>query len=70
VVVGISLLSPCRFRFRRGRTGAWETTEVQLNPRSIYVLTGAARKEWQHGIPAVSETRYSLTFRTLRAKAG
>jgi alkylated DNA repair dioxygenase AlkB len=67
-VVGISLLSPCRFRFRRGRAGAWETTEVQLVPRSIYVLTGPARTEWEHSIPAVSELRYSITFRTLRER--
>ena len=66
VVVGISLLAPCRFRFRRGETRAWETTEVPLAPRSIYMLTGPARSEWQHSIPAVSALRYSLTFRTLR----
>jgi len=66
VVVGISLLAPCRFRFRRGETRAWETAEVSLAPRSIYVLTGAARSEWQHSIPAVTSLRYSVTFRTLR----
>jgi alkylated DNA repair dioxygenase AlkB len=66
VVVGISLLSSCRFRFRRGRTRAWDTTEILLRPRSIYVLTGPARTEWQHSIPAVTSPRYSVTFRTLR----
>jgi alkylated DNA repair dioxygenase AlkB len=65
VVVGISLLAPCRFRFRRGRTGAWETAELALLPRSIYVLTGPARTQWQHGIPAVTQLRYSITFRTM-----
>lgn len=69
IVIGISLLAPCRFRFRRGRTGAWETTERIVNPRSIYVLTGPARTEWQHGIPAVKALRYSVTFRTLRKKS-
>src|SRR4051812_14737545 len=34
IVVGVSLLSPCRFRFRRGPTGARETFELQLPPRS------------------------------------
>jgi alkylated DNA repair protein (DNA oxidative demethylase) len=66
IVVGVSLLSACRFRFRRGRTGAWETRELRLEPRSVYVLTGPARSEWQHSIPAVSELRYSITFRTVR----
>ena len=65
LVVGISLLSSCRFRFRRGATRAWETAELLLRPRSLYVLTGAARSQWQHSIPAVSELRYSITFRTM-----
>ena len=66
VVVGISLLSDCRFRFRRGAIGAWETREVRMVPRSIYMLTGAARSEWQHSIPAVAALRYSITFRTMK----
>jgi alkylated DNA repair dioxygenase AlkB len=66
IVVGISLLSPCRFRFRRGKVRAWETMEVPLPPRSAYVLTGPARTEWEHSIPPVKEMRYSITFRTLR----
>ena len=65
-VVGISLLSSCRFRFRRGKVRAWETREVLLMPRSAYVLRGPARSEWEHSIPPVKELRYSITFRTLR----
>lgn len=65
-VVGISLLSGCRFRFRRGKVRAWETRELPLEPRSAYVLRGPARKEWEHSIPPVKELRYSITFRTLR----
>ena len=68
VVVGISLLSSCRFRFRRGKVRAWETAEIMLEPRSTYVLAGPARLEWEHGIPAVKQTRYSITFRTLRIR--
>lgn len=66
IVIGISLLSACRLRFRRGKVRAWETAEVLLPPRSAYVLDGPARREWEHSIPAVSELRYSVTFRTLR----
>ena len=40
--------------------------EVALEPRSAYVLTGPARTQWEHSIPPVKETRYSITFRTLR----
>ena len=66
IVIGISLRSACRFRFRRGKVRAWETAEVLLQPRSAYVLTGPARTQWEHGIPPVKELRYSITFRTLR----
>ncbi len=68
IVVGISLLSACRFRFRRGKVRAWETVDVPLPPRSAYVLTGPARTEWEHSIPPVKELRYSITFRTLRKR--
>jgi len=67
IVIGVSLLSACRFRFQRGRVGARETRSVALEPRSAYVLDGAARWHWQHSIPAAREARYSVTFRTLRS---
>lgn len=65
-IVGVSLLSLSRMRFRRGETGAWQTTAVELEPRSAYVLSGEARSQWQHMIPPVEALRYSITFRTLR----
>ena len=68
IVIGVSLLSWCRFRFRRGRVGAWETAELPLPPRSAYVLTGPSRTEWEHSIPPLKELRYSVTFRTLKKK--
>jgi alkylated DNA repair dioxygenase AlkB len=68
-VAGISLQALCRMRFRRGRTRAWETAELTLEPRSAYVLSGPARAQWQHHIPAVTEERWSMTFRTLRHAA-
>ena len=64
-VVGVSLGSACRMRFRRKRDEAWETYTHILEPRSAYVLGGAARSVWQHSIPAGTELRYSITFRTL-----
>jgi alkylated DNA repair dioxygenase AlkB len=66
LIVGISLLSACRFRFRRGAGRGSERVSVALEPRSAYVLSGPARSEWQHSIPGVDALRYSITFRTLR----
>ena len=68
-VSGISLLTGCRMRFRRGRPRAWETAELTLEPRSAYVLSGPARTQWQHHIPPVTEERWSMTFRTQRHAA-
>jgi alkylated DNA repair dioxygenase AlkB len=77
IVAGVSLLSPCRMRFRRyvspavaagtrGRRTA--THELTLEPRSAYLMTGESRQAYEHHIPAVSSLRYSMTFRTLRPR--
>ena len=42
-----------------------EVMPVELAPRSIYLQTGDARYVWQHSIPEVRETRWSITFRDL-----
>ena len=65
-VVGISLLSPCRFRFRRKAGPRLERASLIAEPRSAYLLRGPARTEWEHSIPAVDALRYSITFRNLR----
>jgi alkylated DNA repair dioxygenase AlkB len=66
-VVGVSLLAPCVLRFRRA-AGArrWERVSLTAEPRSAYLLGGAARSEWEHSIPPVDALRYSVTFRNLR----
>jgi alkylated DNA repair dioxygenase AlkB len=65
-VVGISLQSPCTFRFRRKAGAGWQRHSIVLASRSAYFLQGPARLEWEHSIPAVLEQRYSITFRSLR----
>jgi alkylated DNA repair dioxygenase AlkB len=65
-VIGLSLLSPCTFRMRRKRGAGWERAAMQLPRRSIYLMRGPSRDEWEHSIPAVEELRYSITFRSLR----
>lgn len=66
-VVGVSLLAPCTFRFRRKAGAKWERASFTAEPRSAYLLRGPARSEWEHSIPPVSALRYSITFRSLRA---
>jgi alkylated DNA repair dioxygenase AlkB len=64
-VIGVSLLSPCRFRLRRKVGTRWERASLTLEPRSVYLLRGPSRTEWEHSIPAVDALRYSITFRAL-----
>lgn len=68
-IVGISLLSPATFRLRRQVGEKWERASVIATPRSAYLLSGPARTEWEHSIPAVDQLRYSITFRNLRDDA-
>jgi DNA oxidative demethylase len=65
-VIGISLGGPGRLRFQRGKREKRRVWEVPLEQRSGYVLTGEARRSWEHSIPPTKERRYSITFRTLR----
>ena len=74
VVIGISLGSACRMRFRKYRRSRStklprnEILSIDLQPRSIYLMSGASRETWQHSIPPVKEFRYSIMMRTLRGK--
>src|SRR5215213_9176213 len=68
VVIGYSLAGRCRMRLRRIGADVRDNSarvSVILEPRSAYVMGGAARAAWQHSIPAVDALRYSITFRTL-----
>jgi alkylated DNA repair dioxygenase AlkB len=67
LVAGISLASTARMRFRPypPRTNKREGVfELDLEPRSAYVLARAARWQWQHSVPPTPALRYSITFRT------
>ncbi|MGZ8273205.1 MAG: alpha-ketoglutarate-dependent dioxygenase AlkB [Burkholderiaceae bacterium] len=65
-VMGISLGTACSMRFRPypPQRGQRKFT-LELAPRSMYVLAGVVRWQWQHGVPPTPGLRYSITFRTL-----
>jgi alkylated DNA repair dioxygenase AlkB len=67
-VIGISLGSECVFRLRRKAGSSWQRKSITLAPRSVYVMRGPVRNEWEHSIPAVASLRYSITFRNLRVR--
>lgn len=69
LIAGISLLSDCRFRLRP-QSKELQTRNAVINltvkRRSLYIMKGVARSEWQHSIAPVANKRYSITLRTLR----
>ncbi|HEY0887421.1 MAG TPA: alpha-ketoglutarate-dependent dioxygenase AlkB [Ramlibacter sp.] len=70
-VVGVSLLGEATMRLRPypprdPKKGA--VLKLLLEPRSIYLLRGAARWGWQHSVAATTALRYSITFRTARRR--
>jgi alkylated DNA repair protein (DNA oxidative demethylase) len=64
-VIGVSLGAPCMLRLRPPGEGRRPIHSLRLEPRSAYVLTGEARRKWQHSIPPVKALRWSISFRTL-----
>ena len=64
-IYGLSLRTPCRFRFRRKRGNQWQRFTLEAEPRSLYRMDGEARHEWEHSIPGVESLRYSVTFRSM-----
>jgi alkylated DNA repair dioxygenase AlkB len=73
-IFGVSLGSDCTFCLRpqlaaeRVMPGMRRQDVIKLTVerRSLYVMAGPSRSNWQHSIPAVKELRYSITLRTLR----
>jgi len=74
VIASLSLGSAAVMQFSNPKTGQKE--ELYLAPRSMVILSGAARYEWTHAIPARKsdivqgfkisrERRVSVTFRSV-----
>lgn len=64
-VIGLSLGAPARFRLRRRAPDGFERRSVELPPRSLYLLTGEVRHDWEHSIAPMDVMRRSITFRTM-----
>jgi alkylated DNA repair dioxygenase AlkB len=73
-VASVSLGSTCVMQF--SKAGADSEEEILLEPRSLLLLSGEARWDWRHGIPAREVDRWqaqerprsrrvSLTFRII-----
>lgn len=67
-VIGISLGTAVSLRLRRRVAEGFERCAAHLPPRSVYLLEGEVRREWEHSIVPVRETRFSITFRSVLPK--
>jgi alkylated DNA repair dioxygenase AlkB len=68
-IIGISLLSDCKFRLRpydKSRQSRKSLLSFTVKRRSAYLIEGQARSEWEHSTAPVAAVRYSITMRTLK----
>jgi alkylated DNA repair dioxygenase AlkB len=69
MIAGISLLSDCMFKLRPHDKTKQKRNAIISFPverRSLYIMHGRARSDWQHSIAPVKQLRYSITLRTLK----
>lgn len=69
IIAGISLMADCQFRLRphdKAKQNRANTISLVVKQRSLYIMQGEVRTNWQHSIDPVKKVRYSLTFRTLK----
>lgn len=69
LIAGISLLSDCTFKLRpydKAKQGRGSVVSIPVHKRSLYIMQGPARSDWEHSIPAMKQVRYSITLRTLK----
>ncbi len=68
-VIGVSLGASAVLRLRKRRAdGKFDRTEIPLEPRGAYHLSGEARHGWEHSIAPMDAARWSVTFRSLAEK--
>ncbi len=73
VIAGISLAADCTFRLRphdKSKQNRRSLISFPVQRRSLYIIGGEARSDWEHSTAPVKEVRYSVTLRSLRETAG
>lgn len=65
LVAGVSLGASCEMQLVGGEAELTVPIRVLLPRRSLYLMRGISRYHLQHGIPVMTGTRVSLTFRTV-----
>jgi alkylated DNA repair dioxygenase AlkB len=69
MIAGVSLLADCNFKLRphdKAKRSGNATISLEVERRSLYIMQGPAKTEWQHSTTPLKTLRYSLTCRTLK----
>jgi alkylated DNA repair dioxygenase AlkB len=70
-IAGLSLMADCVFRLRphdKANQNRSTTLSFSVKPRSLYIIQGPVRTDWQHSTAPVKQVRYSITLRTLKSQ--
>lgn len=70
IIAGISLHTDCTFRLRpydKEKQHRRAIISFPVERRSLYIMQGPARIDWQHSITPVQNLRYSITLRTVKS---
>jgi alkylated DNA repair dioxygenase AlkB len=68
-IAGLSLGADCTFKLRPYDKSSHTKRSVISLPvkrRSLYIMQGPARNDWEHSTAPVTDVRYSITLRTLK----
>jgi alkylated DNA repair dioxygenase AlkB len=68
IIAGVSLQSDCTFRLRpheKEKQDRKAIVSLIVKRRSLYLMRGEVRSQWEHSTAPVVEKRYSVTLRTL-----
>jgi len=68
-IAGISLGADCIFKLRpydKSLQSRKSIISLPVRQRSLYIMQGPARTEWEHSTAPVTDVRYSVTLRTLK----
>lgn len=71
-IAGVSLGADCTFKLRpyeKARQMRSALRSFTVERRSLYLIKGEARQNWEHSIAPLKALRYSITLRTLRNTA-
>ena len=69
IIAGLSLSADCTFKLRpydKSSRTKRSVISLPVRRRSLYIMQGPARNDWENSTAPVTNVRYSITLRTLK----